>query len=114
HHLRRKAVDLDVALVAKLDPLAAIEHAQALRHVVDRGAQQPGLAVELPAHGGEDGGKAQRGGRDGGRPALPALETCAQSPYRPARPEMWAGLFTGRIAVRLRAAATDRPGPVRH
>jgi hypothetical protein len=43
HQLERKIEHLGVAMIAQDQPLHAVEHAEALRHVVDRGVEQDAL-----------------------------------------------------------------------
>jgi len=51
HHLRRKLVHLEEAAVQHHDALGRIEHAEALRHVVERGVEA-GVALTQRARRG--------------------------------------------------------------
>ena len=96
-------IHFEIALVAQDEPCRAVEHAQALRHVVERGAQQP--ALRAPPAGREqagEGGGAERerqrhdGAGDGGGIAPPARATIQSGPKLRKRQE------TGGKAERTR------------
>ena len=61
HDLVGELVQIHVAAIADDQPLVAVEHAQALRHVVDSDAHAP--VVDLHAPGDEDAGDQHRQNR---------------------------------------------------
>ena len=98
----RKSVHFEIAVVAQHEPRRAVEHAQPLRHVVERRALQPALGAP-PAgreQAGEGGGaerKRQRhdGAGDGGG-------IIRQQAHDPARSEDEEGQEAGDKADRTR------------
>jgi len=63
--LGAQMIHFDVAFVAQGEPRRAVEHAQPLRHVVERGSQQSRLHAAAAVH--EQAGCRRRAKREGQR-----------------------------------------------
>ena len=62
HDLGRKVIHVHVRLVGEQEALGGVEHAQALRHVVERGGQMPVLPAQAVVHDREHDRKTEDAG----------------------------------------------------